>query len=162
MGQGVALIGFMGSGKSTLGSSLANRLGSRFCDLDGFIEQREGLTVELLFEQRGEVGFREAERLALEASLANTSQVLACGGGTPCQNGLMDALLEWGSVIFLDVPFEDLKRRTMDGRPLWNAKAEALYAQRRPVYERAHIRLDGTLSPEVLLEAAVQCLEMRT
>lgn len=162
MGRSVVLIGFMGSGKSTLGRLLSKQLGLDFVDLDEWIEQREGQSVASLFAERGEPGFRQAERQALADCMTGSSPiVLACGGGTPCQPGLLDALLDWGEVLFLDVPLEALKRRSLPGRPLWDDSVEERYIERQPLYRRAPIHLDGTLPPEVLVAAAVRGLELR-
>ena len=162
MGRSVALIGFMGSGKSTVGRVLSRRLGVRFIDLDELIEQRESLSVPALFSERGEEGFRAAEREALEVCLSDsTDMVLACGGGTPCQPGLLESLLGWGEVVFLDVPYKVLEKRGLSGRPLWGEGAAQLYKDRLKIYQRAPIHLDGTLPPEVLVEAAVRSLELR-
>ena len=157
----MALIGFMGSGKSTLGPLLAECLEVPFCDLDQVIEEREGGAIPDLFKAGGESGFRAAEKAALEVCLESDAMVLACGGGTPCQPGLMDRLLAWGEVIYLEVPFEELQKRGLADRPLWSEGASQLLEKRRGVYERAPIRLDGTLPPEQLVQAAVNCLEFR-
>ena len=162
MGRSVALIGFMGSGKSTLGRALSKRLEAKFIDLDKLIEQREGLSVSAIFSERGEEAFRTAEREALQVCLSDSAEmVLACGGGTPCQPGLLESLLDWGEVVFLDVPFEILGKRTLPGRPLWGEGAAQLYKDRLMIYQRAPIHLDGTLPPEVLVEAAARSLELR-
>ena len=162
MSRSVALIGFMGSGKSTLGRALAERLEVRFVDLDDLVQTRAGCSVSEIFSQRGEQGFRIAEREALMDCVSqNSRMVLACGGGTPCQPGLLDILLGWGEVIFIDVPMEVLKTRTLPGRPLWGEGVDDLYHERMNVYRSAPIHLDGRLSPEVLVEAAVRGLELR-
>lgn len=162
MGRSVALIGFMGSGKSTLGRALSERLEAKFIDLDEMVERREQLSVSAIFSERGEEGFRTAERNALKVCLSDPSpMVLACGGGTPCQPGLLESLLDWGEVVFLDVPFAILEKRTLPGRPLWGQGAAELYKARLTTYQRAPIHLDGTLPPEVLVEAAARSLELR-
>ena len=162
MSRSVVLIGFMGSGKSTLGRALSKRLGLRFIDLDERIEQQEGLKVSDIFSEHGEKGFRKVEReVLLECLSEESSMVLACGGGTPCQPGLLEALLAWGEVVFLDVPFDVLQKRSLPGRPLWNESVATLYSKRQSIYQQAPIHLDGTLPPEVLLEAAVRGLELR-
>lgn len=143
----VALVGFMAVGKTTTGRLLAEALGLPFVDLDQSVEARENMTVPQLFA-RSEATFRAAEALALAEALAGPDCVIGCGGGAPCQPGAMDALLGWGTVVHLDAPLEVLRSRAGggEGRPLW-AQAEALLARRRPVYDRAHLRVDATLSP---------------
>ncbi|MEM9022738.1 MAG: shikimate kinase, partial [Bacteroidota bacterium] len=79
----VFLLGFMGSGKTTVGRKLARELSLPFTDLDAAIEVREGRTVTEIFEQSGEAAFRESEARALAKVLESNGQVLALGGGTP-------------------------------------------------------------------------------
>ena len=81
----IVLTGYMGSGKSTIGRLLADKLALPFIDLDFFIENEEGLTISEIFETKGEIYFRKIEALAFNQLLANKdSFVLALGGGTPC------------------------------------------------------------------------------
>jgi shikimate kinase len=148
----------MGSGKSSVGRFLAERLDLNFVDLDERIEAREQATISVLFRERGESGFRLAERYALDEVLAEGPCVLACGGGTPCQPGAMDRLKFWGNTVFLDVPWVALSKRDLQGRPLWDASAEDLLAQRRPVYEQAHICLDAAQPIPRVVDAALACL----
>ena len=152
----------MGAGKTCVGRLLAERLSMPFVDLDQRIEEREGVTVPVIFAERGEAGFRKAERDALEAVLNREPCVLACGGGTPCQPGAMEQLLAWGHTIFLDVSWQELSGRDLVGRPLWGAGAEKLLLQRRPVYQQAHICLDASQDVPQVVEAALACLELRT
>jgi shikimate kinase len=157
----VALVGFMGAGKTCVGRLLAERLSMPFVDLDQYIEEREQMTVPLIFAEGGEVGFRKAEQEALEAVLGRDPCVLACGGGTPCQPGAMEQLMAWGHTIFLDVSWEKLSSRNLVGRPLWGDTAEKLLIARRPVYQKAHICLDASQEIPQLVEAAVTCLALR-
>lgn len=81
----IILVGYMGSGKSTLGFNLANHIAVPFFDLDTLIEQNVGLDVPSIFQTKGELFFRKKEHEILETFLVNTSEfVLALGGGTPC------------------------------------------------------------------------------
>jgi shikimate kinase len=152
----------MGAGKTSVGRLLSRRMRLNFVDLDQAIEERESATVQTLFRERGEAGFRQAEEQALGAVLSQGACVLACGGGTPCQSGAMERLMAWGHTVFLDVPWADLAQRDLPGRPLWGEGAEALMEQRRPVYEQAHICLDASQPVEQVVEAALACLALRT
>ncbi len=81
----IVLVGYMGSGKSTLGSLLADSLELPFIDLDSYIESSLGLSIQEIFDQKGPIFFRKQERLALEELLKTSdSFVLATGGGAPC------------------------------------------------------------------------------
>lgn len=158
----MALVGFMGAGKTSVGRLLSRRMKLDFVDLDQAIEEREKATVQTLFRERGEAGFRQAEEQALDAVLSQRACVLACGGGTPCQPGIMVRLMAWGHTVFLDVPWVDLAQRDLPGRPLWGEGAEALLEQRRPVYEQAHICLDASQPIDQVVEAALTCLALRS
>ena len=83
----------MGSGKSTIGKQLAQKLDLPFIDLDQYIEKQEGTSVKLLFDKKGELYFRKVEHLALKKLIADPlPQVISLGGGTPCYYNNMDLL----------------------------------------------------------------------
>ena len=155
--RGVALIGFMGAGKSTVGAILAPLVGLPLIDLDARVEQETGSIVASLFAERGEAGFRAVESEALYATLREGPCVLACGGGAPIQPGAMEALTAWGLVVWLHAPIEVIQPRVGagQGRPLW----EALAAARAPRYAEAQLTLDATLPPEALARAILATLE---
>src|SRR5579859_5063149 len=111
----VALVGFMGAGKTTVGQELARRLNWRFADLDQLIESREGRTIPQIFQAEGEAGFRALEHGVLAESLAvpgSGSTVLALGGGAFVVEKVR-ALLRERQVpaVWLDAPAEELFRR---------------------------------------------------
>src|SRR5271163_2036342 len=135
--RAVFLVGFMASGKSTVGQELARRLGWDFVDLDKRIESRERQTVPEIFRERGESGFRLAETSALRdlltASLKSDS-VVALGGGAFVQEKNRELLESWPSV-FLEAPASELWQRSLtDGieRPLREDTDQfaRLYAER--------------------------------
>ena len=98
----IFLIGFMGSGKTTLGKKLAKKLNKPFFDLDKLIEKIENQSISQIFEQSGEAYFRALETKTLQALvLENADFVLALGGGTPCNQINMDLLNEVGTSIYL-------------------------------------------------------------
>jgi shikimate kinase len=142
----VFLVGFMASGKSTVGRELARRMGWDFVDLDERIEARERQTVPEIFRHSGEQGFRQAESSALRDLTESLKRdtVVALGGGTFVQPGNVELLRPWHS-IFLDVPLDELWRRSRTDtteRPLRKddrAEFEALYWQRRPSYTQATV-----------------------
>lgn len=117
------------------------------------MESHAGKSVAAIFEQDGEAAFRKLEQLALQALIAgDEKQVIALGGGTPVAPGAMDALLEAGLVVYLEVSGPELVRRLErrrkkrpEARPLLtglssiDAKVNALLEERGPIYSRAHI-----------------------
>lgn len=124
----IYLIGFMGSGKSTVGAALAERLGMPFVDLDRAIEERVGTPVRAIFAEHGEEEFRRLEQLALRALAATPPSVVACGGGIVLSDDNRRMLKESGTVIYLVVtPAEALARigDTSD-RPLLAGDAAAI------------------------------------
>jgi shikimate kinase len=153
----LCLAGFMGSGKTTVGTLLAQHLAWRFVDLDDRIEEAAGLTIPEIFERLGEPAFRKLEADQLRAALGRASEhkestVLALGGGTYAQPGCPEFLRAAGvPVLWLDSPLELLLSRcmTMTGRPLFRDEASfrALYAQRLPSYQLADSRVDSSAEP---------------
>lgn len=150
----VCLAGFMGSGKTTIGTRLARQLGWRFIDLDERIEEAASISISEFFERHGEPAFRLLEAEQLRAALGRAvefheSTILALGGGTYAQPGAPEFLRNAGvPVIWLDTPLEVLLSRcmTMTGRPLFRDEASfrALYAQRLPSYQLADFRVDSS------------------
>jgi len=151
----------MGSGKTTVGVLLARQLAWRFEDLDAGIEQSAGLSISKIFELRGEAAFREIEREQLEKTLGRTAEsgeaiVLALGGGTYAQPGMVERLREFGAiVIWLDCPVNLLLARcaTMNNRPLFRDEASfrSLLSERLPFYEQADYRVGGDDGPAVVV-----------
>jgi len=143
----LVLLGFMGSGKSTVGRELAHRLGWHFCDLDKRIEAAAGTTVAAIFSQRGEAVFRELEHRELLGALGAARQrrtVLALGGGTFAQERNHEPIRAAGGVtVFLEVPVEELLLRCagMANRPLFRDEASfrALHEFRLGYYRQAAI-----------------------
>ena len=146
----VSLVGFMGAGKTTVGRALAARLGWRFEDLDDLIQAREGRSIEQVFQQQGESGFRELERRVISEKITAQSAplVLALGGGAfieeQVQNILRDAEIP---AVFLDAPVAELFRRSEQPevvRPLRQDRERfcQLYERRRPAYLKAQLRIE--------------------
>jgi shikimate kinase / 3-dehydroquinate synthase len=135
----VALIGFMGAGKSTLGAEIAQRLGRRLVDLDREIAQTARQTVPELFEQRGEAEFRVLEAHAtIEALEHERPAVLALGGGAVETPRIRRALREQALTVWVDVdPATAWGRVGGGGRPLARDEESfrGLYERRRPLYE---------------------------
>lgn len=149
----VFLIGYMASGKSTLGKALAQALALPFIDLDVEIEQTAGTTISEIITTKGELHFRKLESAVLKGLLQQyETGVFALGGGTPVFYNHMDLLNAEGETIFLDVPVGELAKR-LEGdikRPLIQNKedvaefvAKHLF-ERRPYYSQAKHRIAGS------------------
>jgi shikimate kinase len=142
---GIFLVGFMGSGKSTVGRALAAELGWGFADLDEDIERREGMRITQIFDTRGEAEFRQAETAALRERVrlieGGRPCVVALGGGAFLSDENFQMVENNGVSVWLDCPFSTVERRLAgDGqRPLAREpeKLRELFALRRAGYERA-------------------------
>ena len=161
--RAVALVGFMGSGKTSVGSRLANRLGWTFVDADDEVEARTGSTVENLFRDVGEDGFRQVEAGVTADLLQRTNVVVATGGGWPTAGeGRLETLPADVLTVWLQVAPEVAVARTTKSerrRPLLEvddplARATALLERREPSYGRARLHLDANEgSPDTLADA---------
>jgi len=132
----IVLVGFMGAGKSTVGSLLAARLGLPFTDSDQVIEQRAGRPIRQIFAEDGEPAFRALEHQVIAELLDGPARVLALGGGAAEHPGTRHKLAS-AQVVYLHVSYEQALQRVGgdDGRPLlaWPDLA-ALYQRRLGVY----------------------------
>ena len=144
----IYLTGFMGSGKSTVGRLLAERLGFPFVDLDTEIERQAGMTVREIFEKHGEAAFRQMEHEALRATLASPDVVVATGGGTMVFEGNFRLMQANGLSVWLSPDFATIAARIgglgKRDRPLFRdeTQALALYRERLPAYRRADLTVD--------------------
>ncbi len=137
----IVLIGYMGAGKTTVGHQLAAALGLPFYDLDWYIQMRFHRTVDELFQERGEEGFRELEHNMLHEVAEFENVVISCGGGTPCFYDNMDYLNAQAETVYLKAEPEVLAMHLKMGkvvRPLLKGKTdeELLAFIREKVQER--------------------------
>lgn len=153
----IYLLGFMGSGKSTVGTLLARELDWPFIDLDATIEAGQGVTIREIFDHTGEAFFREIERAALTEASKTEPAVIALGGGTFVQKSNLEFIREMGgTTVWLDCPLEELRRRCegMNNRPLFRDPASfaQLLDQRLPYYRLAEYRVstEGKAPEEVV------------
>lgn len=144
----------MASGKTTFGRALARRLGWDFLDLDEEIERREGKPVAGIMEERGEVGFRLLESMALKGTASLKNTVVACGGGTPCFRDNMEFMTLHGLTLWLTASPGRIVERILEAgatRPLVAGKSgeelldfvSAHLLQRQHHYFKAQWRLSG-------------------
>ena len=149
----IILIGYMGSGKTTVGKALSKETGMMFYDLDWYIESRMRKTVSQIFAERGEEGFRQIEYNMLHEVAEFEDVIISCGGGTPCFCDNMDYLNQQGDVVYLKATPETLYKHLLMAkveRPLLKDKTpEELIAyitehlkEREPFYGKARHILD--------------------
>ena len=141
------LVGFMGTGKTTVSRIVAARLGHRWLDCDHEIERLQGRPIADIFAADGEAAFRRMERDFIETGHPPERTVVACGGGLVVQPGMRESLQKRGVVICLHATVETILRRTAGNRtrPLLNVedpeeRIRRLYAEREPIY-----RLSGSV-----------------
>jgi shikimate kinase len=157
----IFLIGMPGSGKSTLGKQLAQKLNVPFTDLDTEIEDSEGMVVSEIFSKLGEDAFRQIESQTLiERSSSDESFVMATGGGAPCFYNGIDTMNASGLTIFLDVSINEIVERlsSKKDRPLLvsetpqelKKRLEALEMKRRNIYKKASIVVENPTLEKVL------------
>lgn len=122
----IFLIGYMTSGKSTLGVELAKNLSVPFIDVDEYIETKEGKSVSEIFAEKGEKYFRELEHSYLKEIANETNAVVATGGGLPCYNDNMNLINKYGDSVYLKTSEDVLVERLLimgDSRPLVKGKS---------------------------------------
>ncbi len=148
----VVLVGFMGSGKTTVGRRVAERLGWAFLDFDSVIAEEAGMSIARVFSECGEAWFRSREEAVGRALLRRDRVVLGTGGGWPAAEGRLDALPPGTLSVWLRVTPEEAVRRVRregDTRPLLRGDdvvqvARALLAERLRWYDLARASLDTT------------------
>ncbi|HSS38672.1 MAG TPA: shikimate kinase, partial [Polyangia bacterium] len=165
----IFLVGFMGSGKTTIGRLLAARLGWSFADLDDRIVRAAGMPIPEIFAREGEPAFRGRETDALRAAAAERRIVLETGGGAACRDENLTVMRGAGRLVALAVSAGEAVRRAgrASGRPLLDgaadpqAAATALLAAREPFYAQADFRVetDGRPPAEIVKEIAAQLAE---
>ncbi len=145
MKTNIALIGFMGTGKTAVGRVLAEKLGKKFIELDWLIEQKAGKSIPEVFEQDGEIAFRELEIEATKEVSKSKNSVIACGGGIVLNKINIDRLSESSIIVYLTASPRAILDRvsTEEGqRPLLEVENPILIIRellrfRKPFYEQA-------------------------
>jgi len=150
--ENIVLVGFMGSGKSTVGRMLARQLRFRFLDTDKLVEERERMTIPEIFAQHGEAHFRKHETAVLESLRGVRQHILATGGGIVTVPENIPLLRSLGLVVLLKADPEEIYRRVSRnfGRPLLQVedprkRVQEMMAARQSLYENAaHFQVDNT------------------
>lgn len=147
----IILCGFMGSGKTVVGTELAKIMGRKFVDTDEMIEEQQGIAIKAIFAAYGEDYFRDLEFECCKKIADMKNCVVSTGGGAMTFLRNVDAVKGSGKIVFLDADFDVICSRIGDSttRPLFQdkEKAKALYDERKTKYlAAADIVIDGNMS----------------
>ena len=162
----IILVGFMGTGKTTVGKLLARQLKRRFIDMDPTIEERAGKSIGRIFEEDGEPRFREMERDLVRELAAKTGLVIAAGGGLVLNPDNTGDFSQSGKIICLLASEDDVLRRVAGStaRPLLEngekkQRIRDLMEKRRPLYETIPRRVNTSgLTPQEVAETIMLML----
>lgn len=153
------LVGFMGTGKTTVARAIAARLGAKFIDVDAEIERQQRMPIPQIFAEQGEPAFRALERAFIETGHPDEGCIVACGGGLVVQPGMLELLMSRGVVVCLHASLETVLKRTQRSRsrPLLNVenpleRMREIYTAREPIYRRAGTLLltDNRTLPDII------------
>lgn len=169
----IFLVGYMGSGKSSIGPVVAQELGLRFVDLDRAIEEKYGKDIATIFTNEGEARFREIEQLMLNEWLKQDDYVMATGGGTPSYADNMDKMCDAGITIYLKLSTETLFDRLkadIGNRPLLQGKVDHelfnfihdTLLEREPYYLDAQYRVKAKDLKASELTEFIRLFELKT
>ena len=169
--KNIVLIGFMGTGKTSVGRLLASRLGCAFHDLDRKIEERHGMSIPAMFREHGEPYFRAREKEAVREAAERTNLVIATGGGTVKDAENVAILRRSGILVALTADADTILQRTAarGARPVLDdadagdrrAAVVRLMEERRHLYDGADITVDtGGRSPLEVAEHIMQALRI--
>ena len=150
--RNIALIGFMGTGKSSVGRMIADQLRFTFLDTDELIESRAGISISAIFSDQGEIAFRKMEEAVVKELASRKRTVISTGGGVAATPGNLDSLREHALIVCLWASPETIWERVrgQSHRPLLReadplAKIRELLAAREPFYKQADVLLNTEL-----------------
>ena len=156
--ENIVLIGFMGSGKTSVGKTLSRQLHKDFVDVDSVIEKAEQSSINEIFEQKGEEYFRKLEQKCIDEITLKKGQIIATGGGLPIYSTITDKSL----IVYIDADFDVILNRLSQKehakRPLLQdeSRARALYPPRVERYkELATLRVDANQKIQVFIHVIV-------
>lgn len=159
----VVLLGFMGTGKTSVAKMLAESLKMHFVEMDSVIEEKEGMSINEIFAKKGEPYFREAEREVVIELSSQDGLVISGGGGVVLNPDNIKELEKNSTLICLNAEPEEIYNRVKDEdyRPLLNVeeplkKIRDLLDYRRPYYNRIPIQIDTT--GKTILEVVKECI----
>jgi shikimate kinase len=171
----IILIGYRGSGKSTVGRKLAERLKLKFVDIDDLIEERQGVPIRDIVNSHGWGHFRKLERSTIEEISKGDRLVIAPGGGAVLDTDNVNALRKNGIILWLEAdkqtllrrlnqdPGTDARRPTLTGKGTSEELKEVM-SLREPIYKRiSEIQIDtSTLDVETIVERILAVVDERT
>jgi len=164
----VFLVGMPGCGKSTLGKAFVKVTDFSFIDTDDAIIAEQQKSIEQIYHEVSEIGFRKVEHNFIEKLEPKSKTIICTGGGFPCFFGNMEIMKTKGIVVFIDVSPNEIYNRIKDtnftGRPIYQNKTPKqiqeiiakVLIERRPIYETAHIILKGD---DLLVDDLIKALE---
>lgn len=167
MKKNIYLIGFMGTGKSTVGRLVAEKLGMEFCDTDAMVEAKSGMTISEIFDEMDEEAFRSMETDVLKEITEKRNLVVSTGGGIVVTKGNMEIMRQAGSLITLMASPEQIFERIKDdkGRPLLQVESpldeiKKLIFDRAPFYINTDYIVETTeMSPAEAAEEIIRFVE---
>lgn len=164
----IYLVGFMGSGKSTVSKELAMSLGWELIDTDNYIEEKQGRAIKDIFATEGEKAFRDMETEALRELALNGNKVISCGGGIVLRKQNVDLMRLFGKIVLLNATPQTIYERVKNGtnRPILNGNMNVEYiaklmSQRSAAYEYAAdvvVDTDGKEVEEITEEIVERAL----
>ncbi|WP_093194043.1 shikimate kinase [Salimicrobium halophilum] len=169
MEQPIALIGFMGVGKTTVGSLLSEKLSRPFIDVDKEIERHHGMKIRDMFATYGESMFREEEKKFITHYAKQEGTILSLGGGAFLQEDIKTICMEECLVLFLDISWENWRERLdelMEDRPVLRNKTveeiRELFEERKSLYQAHHKKFmtDGW-SEEEVADHIIESLQLK-
>ncbi|MFH1772411.1 MAG: shikimate kinase [Candidatus Omnitrophota bacterium] len=165
----IYIVGFMGTGKTTIANLLSVKLGRELIEMDDVIEKRESKKISDIFSQAGEPYFRKKEKELLCEISKRKGLIVSCGGGLICDEANLKTLKDSGIIINLNADIFTIYERTKDSsrRPILNVKdpldeIRDLYEKRKPSYKKADFSIDtGSKMPEEIACEIISLLEKK-
>ncbi|MDF2840414.1 MAG: Shikimate kinase [Clostridia bacterium] len=163
----IVLIGFMGSGKTTIGKELALQKGFKLIDTDEMIEKEQNISIKEIFSSKGEAYFRELEKQAIQKLQALDNHIVSVGGGAVMYHNNLDVLKGIGITVFLDAPIEKIlenlkgKFRPLVGDTIEEEKLKELLRSRYSTYKKADVTIHtANLSIQQTVNEIIKALSL--